>query len=87
MASTQKTTAVRMDKRTLKRVDSLARELSQSRDWIIKHAIDHFVDYEKWFIAEVKCGLKEIETEDLIGHEEVARAWELKRESRVVPRR
>ncbi|MFZ0658277.1 MAG: hypothetical protein WA854_17715 [Candidatus Binataceae bacterium] len=45
------------------------------------------VDYEKWFIAEVTRGLKEIETEDLIGHEEVARAWELKRESRVVPRR
>lgn len=48
---------------------------------------DHSLDYEKWFVAEVKRGLVEIETEGLISHEEVARAWELKRENRVVPRR
>jgi predicted transcriptional regulator len=46
---------------------------------------DHLLDYEKWFIAEVKRGLVEIEIEDLISHEEVVTAWKLKRESRVVP--
>ncbi|HVA82323.1 MAG TPA: ribbon-helix-helix protein, CopG family [Candidatus Binataceae bacterium] len=87
MAPTRKTTAIQMDNRTLRRVDGLARELSRSRDWIIKQAIDRFLDYEKWFAAEVKRGLKEIESEDLIGHEEIVRAWELKRENRVVSRR
>jgi predicted transcriptional regulator len=87
MAATDKTTTIRMDNRTLKRVDGLARAVSRSRAWVIKQAIDRFLDYEEWFVREVKHSLKEAEAGDLVDHDAVMRAWERKRETPVVGRR
>jgi predicted transcriptional regulator len=87
MAAGEKTTTIRMDTRTLKRVDGLARMMSRSRSWIIKQAIDRYLDYEEWFVREVNQGLREVEAGDVIDHESVVRKWERKRETSMVTRR
>lgn len=87
MSISEKTTTIRMDGRTLRRVDGLAREMSRSRAWVIKQAVDRFLDYEEWFVREVKQALKEADAGGLIEHKAVVEAWERKREAKVGGRR
>ena len=83
----EKTTTVRMDSRTLKRVDGLANAMSRSRAWVINQAVERYLDYEEWFVGEVKQALKEAERGRLVEHETVTKRWERKRAAQVDPRR
>ena len=67
-----KATTVRLDEGILGRVDHLAGELSRSRSWVIKRAIERFLEYEEWFVKEVKDGLKEVERGEIATEAEVA---------------
>ncbi len=84
---TEKTTTVRMESRTLKRVDGLANAMSRSRAWVINQAVERYLDYEEWFVSEVKQALKEAERGRLLDHETVAKRWERKRAAKVDARR
>ena len=73
-----KATTVRIDDDVLGRIDGLANTLSRSRSWVINQAIGRFLDYEEWFVQEVKDGLKEIERGEISTDDEVAakfRKW------------
>ena len=85
--STEKTTTVRMEGRTLKRVDALAHAMSRSRAWVINHAVERYLDYEEWFVAEVKQALKEAERGRVVDHDTVSKRWERKRAAKVDARR
>lgn len=56
-----KTTTVRIEDNMLKRIDSLATTLNRPRSWVIKQAIENFIEYEEWFVKEVNAGIKEVE--------------------------
>ncbi len=75
----EKTTTIRMDGRTLKRVDGLARAVSRSRAWVINQAVERYLSYEEWFVNEVRRGLDAAASGELIEHAEIARAWGRKR--------
>jgi predicted transcriptional regulator len=83
----EKTTTVRMEGRTLKRVDSLANALSRPRAWVINQAVERYLDYEEWFLGEVKHALKQVEAGQTLNHETVVKRWERKRAARVDARR
>ena len=73
-----KATTIRIDDKILGRVDGLAKTLSRSMSWVINQAIDRFLDYEEWYIKEVKDGLAEVERGEIAADEEVAakfRKW------------
>jgi RHH-type rel operon transcriptional repressor/antitoxin RelB len=73
-----KATTIRLDNDTLGRIDGLANTLSRSRSWVINQAIERFLDYEEWFVQEVKDGLDEVARADIATDEEVAarfRKW------------
>ena len=73
-----KATTVRINDDMLRRVDGLANTLSRSRSWVIKQAIDRFLDYEEWFVREVREGLEEVKKGEIAQQEEVAarfRKW------------
>ncbi len=67
-----KATTVRIDDDVLGRIDDLANTVSRSRSWVINQAIGLFLDYEEWFVQEVKDGLKEIERGEVSTDDEVA---------------
>jgi predicted transcriptional regulator len=85
--STEKTTTVRMEGRTLKRVDGLANAMSRSRAWVINHAVERYLDYEEWFVAEVKQALKQADRGRVVEHDTVRKRWERKRAAKVDARR
>ena len=66
-----KATTIRMEDKTLDRIDSMAKSLSRSRTWIINQAIERYISYEEWFAHEVKSGLNEMQNGDLSSSEEV----------------
>jgi predicted transcriptional regulator len=66
-----KATTIRLNDDILGRIDGLANTLSRSRSWVITQAIERFLDYEEWFVREVKDGLDEIERGDIATDEEV----------------
>ncbi len=73
-----KATTIRIDKDVLGRVDGLAKELSRSRSWVINQAIDRFLEYEEWYVKEVKDGLAEVQRREIATDEEVVarfRKW------------
>lgn len=80
--SAEKTTTIRLNPRTLKRVDGIARAMSRSRTWVINEAIERYLDYEEWFVGAVQRGLKEAETGELLEHQAVVRGWLSKREAK-----
>jgi predicted transcriptional regulator len=85
--SSEKTTTIRMNGATLKRVDGVARAMSRSRAWVINQAVERYIDYEEWFVAEVKEGLKEVRAGAVVEHEAVMRQWERMRAGKMDPRR
>jgi len=71
-----KATTVRIEESMLERLDSLAETLSRPRSWVIKQAITRFVEYEEWFVQEVKDGLQEVEQGKVATDIEVTEAFE-----------
>lgn len=67
-----KATTVRIEDDVLGRIDGLAVSLSRSRSWVIKQAIERFLEYEEWFVQEVKEGLREVGRGDVATEDEVA---------------
>jgi predicted transcriptional regulator len=82
----EKTTTIRMDANTLKRLDGIARAMSRSRAWVLNQAIERYLDYEEWFVSAVSDGLKEADQGDVLEHAAVTRKWERKRAVKVGPR-
>ncbi len=70
-----KVTTVRIDDELLRRVDGIAKSLSRPRSWIIAQALDRFVNYEEWYVQEVKEGLAEVERGEIATDGEVANSF------------
>lgn len=60
----------------LDRLDAMARALSRSQAWVIKQAIECYLDYEEWFAGRVKKGLEEAAAGQPTDHEAMAEEWE-----------
>ena len=66
-----KTTTVRIEENMLERIDTLASTLNRPRSWVIKQAIENFIEYEEWFVKEVNAGIKEVEQNKIAADKEV----------------
>jgi predicted transcriptional regulator len=66
-----KTTSIRVDEKTLRRLDRLAQAMDRPRSWVLGQAIEHYLDYEEWFVREVERGIAEADRGHLVSHEEV----------------
>lgn len=70
----QKTTTVRFEQDTLALLDQVAQTLGRPRSWIINDAVTRYLEYEVWFMDEVRQGLLAAEAGDLVPHDEVKNA-------------
>ncbi len=70
-----KPTTVRIDENMLGRLDSLAKNQDRPRSYLINQALKQFIEYEEWFVQEVKDGLKEIERGEITTDNEVKAAF------------
>lgn len=73
-----KATTIHIDEVMLGRIDSLANTLSRSRSWVINQAIGRYIEYEEWFVQQVKNAMEEVEQGEIASDQEVAerfRKW------------
>ena len=54
----------------------LAAEQGRNAEALAQEVIEHFVDYDAWFIREVEKGLEQIDRGELLTHEEVGERLE-----------
>ncbi len=66
-----KVTTVRFDEAVLSRLDGLARETKRSRNWLIQEAVGRYLDYEVWFVDQVRVGLEDVEEGRTVPHDQV----------------
>jgi predicted transcriptional regulator len=53
------------------KLSKLAAARGSNAEILAREAIEHFVDYDDWFIREVEKGLAQIERGDVLTHAEV----------------
>jgi len=51
--------SLRLDENKLNQLDHLANEMGRSRNWALNQAIDKYLEYEVWFVQEIKAGIEE----------------------------
>jgi len=66
-----RTTSVRLEDDTLARVDDLASALNRPRAWVIKEAVERYLDYEEWFVEQVQAAIKNAEAGNLASEDDV----------------
>lgn len=64
-------TSVRLNEDLLGRVDHLANAMNRSRAWVIKEAVERYVDYEEWFVSQVHSARENVDAGNLASEEEV----------------
>jgi len=80
--------SVRIDQKTKKDLEALAKQARRSKSFLAAEAIAAFVEAERWQLAEIARGLGELDRGQSVAHADVAawlRSWGKKRE-RKAPR-
>ena len=63
--------SLRKDDEKINRVDRLASELGRSRAWVLNQATDRFLEYEEWFVQQVRDGIADADAGNTIPHDQV----------------
>jgi predicted transcriptional regulator len=63
--------SLRMDDEKIDRIDRLASELGRSRAWVLNQATDRFLEYEEWFVQQVRDGIADADAGNTIPHNQV----------------
>ncbi len=72
------TLSIRIDPETKKRLDALSKRSKRSKSFLAAEAITAYVDSEEWQLGEVQAGMAELDQEQEVSHEKVAkwlRSW------------
>jgi predicted transcriptional regulator len=67
------TLSVRIDARTKKRLDVLARRSKRSKSFLAAEAITAYVESEEWQLGEIQAALAELDAGHEVSHERVAK--------------
>jgi len=67
------TLSIRIDPETKKRLDALSKRSKRSKSFLAAEAIAAYVDSEEWQLGEVQAGMAELDREQEVSHEKVAK--------------
>lgn len=79
------TLSIRLDAKTKRRLESLAKRSKRSKSFLAAEAIVAFVEAEEWQLGEIQAGLSDLEGGDVVEHEKVSKwlsSWGKRSESR-----
>jgi len=70
--------SLRLDSRTLKRLDKLAKVTKCSRAALVAIAVRQYLDLNEWQIAAIQAGVKDANRGRMLDHSELKAKWERK---------
>ncbi len=63
--------SLRMDDEKIDRIDRLAAELGRSRAWVLNQAAERYLEYEEWFVQQVREGIADAKAGKTAPHDQV----------------
>ncbi|HVP08410.1 MAG TPA: ribbon-helix-helix protein, CopG family [Burkholderiales bacterium] len=69
---------LRLDRRTRKRLDKLAKATERSRAALAADAVRQYLDLNEWQIAAIEAGVREANRGRMIDHARLKAKWEKK---------
>lgn len=72
---TKKAFSLRLPEETEHKLAMVAKATGRSKSYIALSAIDEYVDLQAWQIEGILRGLEQIETGEVVSHEEVVKEW------------
>lgn len=73
------TMTVRLDDQLKTRLDKLAEVTHRSKSFLAAEAISEYLEIQEWQLSEIKTGISEADSEQLVDHNTIANYWEQKR--------
>jgi RHH-type rel operon transcriptional repressor/antitoxin RelB len=70
---TTETLSIRIDAETKKRLSALSKRSRRSKSFLAAAAIAAYVESEEWQLGELHAGIAELESEQEVSHEKVAK--------------
>ena len=67
------TLSIRIDPGTKRRLDALAKRSKRSKSFLAAAAIAAYVESEEWQLGEIQAGLAELDSDQTVSHEKVAK--------------
>jgi len=81
------TITVRLDDKLKARLEKLADATHRSKSFLAMEAITEYLKIQEWQVKEIKNGLAEADTGQLIEHENIVKHWKKKRANSMDKRR
>lgn len=76
---TSATMTVRLDDKLKVRLDKLSCVTHRSKSFLAAEAISKYLEIEEWQIKEIKKGISEADSKQLVDHSSIVKYWEKKR--------
>ncbi len=67
------TLSIRIDAKTKRRLDALARRSRQTKSFLAAEAISAYLEAEEWQFGEVQEGIRQLDAGEGVPHDKVAR--------------
>ena len=71
----KETITLRLDKGKKEALDALATALDRDRSYVLKEAVDAYLDAHAWQIEHIKKGLRQAQAGQFASEKEVAKAF------------
>ena len=75
MTMAKETITLRLDKEKKEALEALATALDRDRSYVLKEAVDAYLDAHAWQIEHIKKGLKQAEAGEFASDRQVAKAF------------
>jgi len=72
---TNKSFSLRLPEETENKLKMIAKATGRTKSFIALSAIEEYVDLQAWQIEGILRGLEQIETGEVLSHEEVVKMW------------
>jgi len=69
------TLTVRLDDKLKQKLEKLAHSTHRSKSFLAADAIQQYLQINEWQISEIKKGLVEADSGELVDHEQVIKKW------------
>lgn len=76
---TSSTMTVRLSNELKTRLEKLAEDTHRSKSFLAAIAINEYLEIQEWQVNEIKVGMKEADSRELVDHSDVVKYWERKR--------
>ena len=62
---------IRTETETLSRISAIAKAMDRSRNWVVKEALEQYIDQHSWYIEGIQHAQKSLQAGRGVPHEEV----------------